>query len=143
MAPSQTDQARDELLQARIELRIAELRLLAAWTVLRFERLRESEHGRPVRNGTVGTASKPSAARASPLQFCLERGIVEPATVVDHIEPHRGDLNKFALGRLQSLCKPCHDGAKRQIEQRGYRSDIGLDGWPLDPKHPVYQRNRR
>ena len=46
MAASQTDQGRDELLDARISLRIAELRLLAAWTSLRFERLREAERGR-------------------------------------------------------------------------------------------------
>ena len=38
-------------------------------------------------------------------KFCLERGIVEPATIYDHIEPHRGDVNKFWLGPFMSLCK--------------------------------------
>ena len=66
--------------------------------------------------------------------FCAERGLVVPATICDHVEPHHGDINKFWLGRLQSLCKPCHDGTKKLIEQRGYRPDIGLDGWPLDPQ---------
>jgi hypothetical protein len=28
--------------------------------------------------------------------FCLERSIVEPATICDHVEPHHGDVNKFA-----------------------------------------------
>jgi 5-methylcytosine-specific restriction enzyme A len=37
--------------------------------------------------------------------FCLERGIVTAAEICDHIEPHRGDVNKFWLGPLQSLCK--------------------------------------
>jgi hypothetical protein len=26
--------------------------------------------------------------------------------------------------------------AKRRIELRGYRTDIGLDGFPTDPNHP-------
>src|SRR6516225_2069157 len=30
--------------------------------------------------------------------FCLERGIVEPATICDHVEPHHGEVNKFWLG---------------------------------------------
>jgi hypothetical protein len=28
-------------------------------------------------------------------QFCLERGIVTPAEICDHIEPHHGDVNKI------------------------------------------------
>src|SRR5215831_7334234 len=65
--------------------------------------------------------------------FCLERGIVEPATICDHIEPHHGDVNKFWLGPFMSLCKRCHDSTKRLVEIRGFRPDVGLDGWPLDP----------
>src|SRR5262249_10141293 len=41
--------------------------------------------------------------------FCLERGIVTPAEICDHVEAHRGDVNKFWLGPFQSLCKRCHD----------------------------------
>jgi hypothetical protein len=37
---------------------------------------------------------------------------------------------------------PRLDEAERFIEQRGYRPDIGLHGWPLDPAHPVYARRR-
>jgi 5-methylcytosine-specific restriction endonuclease McrA len=83
--------------------------------------------------------------REHPLcKFCLEKGIVEPATVVDHVEPHGGDRVKFFVGfdGLQSLCKRCHDSAKKQIELHGYRKDVGLDGWPLDPRHPCYARGR-
>jgi 5-methylcytosine-specific restriction enzyme A len=56
--------------------------------------------------------------------------------VVDHVVPHRGDWNAFVTGKLQSLCEPCHKSAKRQIELRGYRSAIGLDGHPPHPNHP-------
>jgi 5-methylcytosine-specific restriction enzyme A len=75
-------------------------------------------------------------------KYCAERGIVTPATICDHVEPHRGDVNKFWLGPFQSLCKPCHDSTKRFVETRRFRPDIGLDGWPLDPRHPVYSRGR-
>jgi len=51
----------------------------------------------------------------------VERGIVTAATLVDHVVPHKGDWTKFVTGELQSLCEPCHNSAKRQIELRGYR----------------------
>jgi 5-methylcytosine-specific restriction enzyme A len=70
-------------------------------------------------------------------KYCAERGIVTPATICDHVEPHRGDINRFWCGPFQSLCEACHRSAKRWVELRGYRPDIGLDGWPLDPNHPA------
>ena len=71
--------------------------------------------------------------RQHPLcEFCLERGIVTAANVVDHVTPHRGDWTKFVTGELQSLCEPCHKSAKLY----GYRTDIGFDGLPTDPNHP-------
>jgi hypothetical protein len=66
----------------------------------------------------------------------LERGRVTAANVVDHVVPHKGDWTAFCTGKLQSLCEPCHSSTKRQIELRGYRYDIGLDGFPTDPIHP-------
>jgi 5-methylcytosine-specific restriction endonuclease McrA len=71
--------------------------------------------------------------------FCLKRGLVVPATIVDHVEPHRGDWNKFVLGAVQSLCSHCHESTKKEIEQRGFARDVGLDGWPIDPNHPANQ----
>lgn len=60
-----------------------------------------------------------------------------PATVVDHIIPHKGDLTLFLdPENLQSSCKPCHDQLKRQVELNGYHSMMGADGFPLDPNHP-------
>lgn len=71
---------------------------------------------------------------------CLDRSVVTPATVVDHVEPHHGDWHKFEFGVLQSLCAPCHDSVKRTVESRGYSTEIGLDGWPIDRDHPCYKR---
>jgi 5-methylcytosine-specific restriction protein A len=80
---------------------------------------------------------------AEPLcAFCAARGLVVPATIADHVEPHDGDLNKFWLGKLQSLCANCHNKDKSSEERRGYRTDIGIDGWPTDPRHPANSPRR-
>ncbi|MEP2204764.1 MAG: HNH endonuclease signature motif containing protein [Tateyamaria sp.] len=42
-----------------------------------------------------------------------------PATVVDHIIPHRGDEALFNdRNNLQSLCTPCHSRYKQRSECR-------------------------
>lgn len=41
---------------------------------------------------------------------CKEKGILTPATVVDHIIPHRGNPELFwDVSNWQPLCKKCHD----------------------------------
>jgi len=41
-----------------------------------------------------------------------------PATVVDHIIPHRGDEALFNdRNNLQSLCAPCHNRRKQRLER--------------------------
>lgn len=41
---------------------------------------------------------------------CLQQGRYVPATVVDHIIPHRGDSAlMWDESNWQALCKPCHD----------------------------------
>lgn len=38
--------------------------------------------------------------------------------ICDHIVPHRGDPGLFwSESNLQTMCKPCHDGAKQRAEQ--------------------------
>jgi 5-methylcytosine-specific restriction endonuclease McrA len=99
-------------------------------------------HGTPVERTRFYKTARWQRLRKLQLQrrplckFCLERGIVTVANVVDHVTPHRGDWTAFVTGELQSLCEPCHNSGKRQIELRGYRTDIGLDGYPTDPNHP-------
>jgi hypothetical protein len=73
-------------------------------------------------------------------QMCMQRGVLTPAKVADHVEPHNGDWNKFRLGALQSLCFDCHDVHKRRIDLHGYSSEIDNDGWPTDPRHPANRR---
>lgn len=41
---------------------------------------------------------------------CLLENHLTPATIVDHIVPHRGDKRLFwDQANFQPLCKPCHD----------------------------------
>ena len=42
------------------------------------------------------------------------------ATVVDHRTPHKGDQTLFwDKNNWQSLCGPCHNGAKQRLERKG------------------------
>jgi 5-methylcytosine-specific restriction protein A len=52
--------------------------------------------------------------------MCQSEGIITQATVVDHIEPHKGDERLFwDINNWQSLCKRHHDSDKRKMEHRG------------------------
>jgi 5-methylcytosine-specific restriction protein A len=71
--------------------------------------------------------------RAQPLcVMCRESGILTPATVCDHIEPHKGDEHKFWNGPFAGLCAPCHNSTKARIEAGTGPQAIGPDGWPLE-----------
>lgn len=76
-------------------------------------------------------------------RMCAAHGRVTAATVCDHIEPHRGDMEKFWAGPFQSLCDDemyrCHSSKKQSEERLGYSTEIGRDGYPIDPKHPFNQ----
>jgi 5-methylcytosine-specific restriction enzyme A len=72
--------------------------------------------------------------------LCESRNIITPATVVDHLVPHKGDKHAFMYGPVQSLCVECHNNTKRGIERRGYDRRVGLDGWPTDDRHPAYAK---
>ena len=76
-------------------------------------------------------------AREPLCRYCAAQGRTRAATVVDHIAPHRGDSARFwDSSNWQSLCKPCHDGAKSRLERGGTLPGCALDGTPLDPSHP-------
>jgi 5-methylcytosine-specific restriction enzyme A len=66
-------------------------------------------------------------------RMCLRKGLAVPADVVDHIEPHKGDWNRFLTGPFQSLCKRCHDIEKAYMDRHDGRPrlTIGPDGWPI------------
>ena len=60
------------------------------------------------------------------------------STVADHIVPIAvAPERQFDLDNGQGLCAPCHNRPKQSEERRGYSTEIGSDGWPIDPRHPV------
>lgn len=64
-----------------------------------------------------------------------------PATVVHHKREHKGDPALFFdPSNLESLCAPHHDRDAQSEERLGYSREIGLDGYPVDPRHPAYGR---
>jgi 5-methylcytosine-specific restriction enzyme A len=70
-------------------------------------------------------------AREPLCRYCAEIGALTPATVADHVVPHRGRVEVFMdPDNLQSLCKQCHDSVKQQEERSGRRRGCGVDGVP-------------
>lgn len=75
--------------------------------------------------------------RDSSCVTCLaERGERRPSTHCDHVNPHRNDPRLFFKGPFQGLCDPCHNAKKQREELEGFSRTIGLDGWPVDDRHP-------
>ncbi|WBK39698.1 HNH endonuclease [Xanthomonas phage L522] len=57
--------------------------------------------------------------KSNPLcAYCLEDDKTVPASVVDHIQPHRGDADLFwDEANLQPLCQQCHSSDKQREER--------------------------
>jgi 5-methylcytosine-specific restriction endonuclease McrA len=79
-------------------------------------------------------AKRPTAsARGYDSQWSIERAAYlkthpvcvtcnQPATVVDHIIPHRGDMQLFwTRENWQPLCTSCHSRTKQAQERRQFR----------------------
>lgn len=69
--------------------------------------------------------------------FCEAEGRrLSPATVVDHVSPHRCDPVLFwDVNNWQSLCETHHNAAKQAFEKSGSIRGCDADGIPLDPNH--------
>lgn len=75
-------------------------------------RQREQERGSAHERGYTRQWSRAAAAfrqRHPTCAMCEAAGRVTPATCVDHIVPHKGDMVLFNdVNNLQSLCASCH-----------------------------------
>ena len=73
----------------------------------------DSQRGSAAERGYGGAWQKARLAwlKAHPLcEECLRQGRTTPATVVDHIIPHKGDKHLFWRSEnWQSLCTACHN----------------------------------
>ncbi|WP_091742622.1 HNH endonuclease signature motif containing protein [Marininema mesophilum] len=75
----------------------------------RYEQSRGSASQRGY--GSSWRKARATYLKRSPLCVgCEKAGRLTPATVVDHVVPHKGDTGLFwDKGNWQSLCKRCHD----------------------------------
>ena len=81
--------------------------------------------------------SRAFLARNPLCRMCQAVGRTTIATVVDHVKPHKGDETLFwDQANWSPLCKPCHDGAKAELERTGTIRGCDVLGQPLDPAHP-------
>jgi 5-methylcytosine-specific restriction endonuclease McrA len=89
-------------------------------------------------NTRVWKAGRHVFLQHNPLcEICRGAGRVTPSTVVNHRKAHRGCWTLFKdTTNWQALCKPCHDSEGQSIDKRGHSNRIGIDGWPVDDKHP-------
>ena len=69
----------------------------------------------------------------------LTSGRSEPrSAIVHHKQPHKGDLTLFYdTDNLEAVCWSCLSGAIQSAEALGYDTQVGDDGWAIDPKHPM------
>jgi 5-methylcytosine-specific restriction protein A len=64
--------------------------------------------------------------------MCAETKHVTEATVVDHIQAHKGDEMLFwDPANHQALCKPCHDRHAQRRDRGTLKPRISVDGWPV------------
>lgn len=97
----------------------------------------------PIAHGTAYTGAWQKARRAhlahEPLcRACAQAGRTTAANTVDHIIPHRGNMELFwQRSNWQSLCATCSSGDKQRLEKSGVSGYRGcdVDGSPLDPHH--------
>jgi 5-methylcytosine-specific restriction enzyme A len=69
--------------------------------------------------------------------LCLKDNKLTAATVVHHKQAHKGNEELFFdFENLESLCAPHHDRDMQREEALGYSPKVGVDGWPVDKKHP-------
>ncbi len=75
--------------------------------------------------------------------LCAQMGRAAEATVVDHIRPWKDGGTDAERNQLfwnqdnwQALCASCHSGVKRMEELHGYSQACGVDGLPVDRRHP-------
>ncbi|MBH1979405.1 MAG: HNH endonuclease [Comamonadaceae bacterium] len=100
---------------------------------------RQAETGRTLAlNGAAWRKLRAYVLAESPLcEHCAERGLVVPATDVDHID---NDPSNNSMANLSSQCHECH--SRKTQADMGKSVAWGCDqhGMPLDPCHPWNKR---
>jgi uncharacterized protein YlaI len=77
-------------------------------------------------------------------QECLKNGKTVPATLSHHVREYQPSFSEldFWYGELTALCHDCHFRIHYGHEvNRDFETDIGVDGFPIDPRHPFFNTN--
>lgn len=70
---------------------------------------------------------------------CRANGVVKLAELVDHIVPHKGDLELFwDQANWQSLCDRCHQTIKRPLEHAYSRGEVSTESLKLNRSLPEH-----
>lgn len=90
------------------------------------DRERKARHDakRPTarQRGYTAEWTRESKAYLADYPSCRRCGAL--ATLVDHIQPHKGNQALFwNRANWQPLCTPCHSGAKQSQERRNQKKD--------------------
>jgi 5-methylcytosine-specific restriction protein A len=80
-----------------------------------------------------------SFRRAHPLCLgCQAMGCVTATEVVDHVEPHKGDMTKFWNRAMwQASCRWHHDVVKQQLEALYAQGKASINDLRLDSKKAI------
>lgn len=105
--------------------------LMARSTSRRINSTRDKLYGRRWRN------LRKAFLTENPLcVMCADEGRMTPATEVDHIKKHSGDVVLFFdASNWQGLCAYHHRSVKAQMERSGKVKGNKADGTPIDPNH--------
>ncbi len=89
-------------------------------------------------NSTAWKTLRAEVLASEPLcRMCTARGLVVPATDVDHIEDSREDYtDDNSRENLQSLCHDCHSLKTAASMNKSVFLGCDVNGLPLDPAHP-------
>ena len=68
---------------------------------------------------------------------CLADNHVKAATIVHHVQDHRGDQYIFFHSPLESLCKQCHDNVVSGSKVLAYQRGCDIHGKPYKT-HSIY-----
>lgn len=100
---------------------------------------RQAETGRTLAlNGAKWRKLRAYVLRESPIcEHCAQRGLVEAATDVDHID---NDPTNNSMANLRSMCASCHSQkTQADMGKRTTAKGCDMDGLPTDPGHPWNQ----
>jgi 5-methylcytosine-specific restriction enzyme A len=74
---------------------------------------------------------------------CLQDNTIRAATVVHHLEDHKGDWHTFCTSPVESLCDPCHNRIVSGTRVLGYQRGCDINGKPYKT-NPIYiDHNKR